>query len=321
MFRHLIIIVFLLLFSIVFISGELINNLESYWKMDDASGDLIDAHSTYNLTYNGALYGQTGVINDAIGFDGTNDWATVGHTTDLTFNRADSWSISLWINTSNTAQVFPILSKQESSTGYNGYIFHQQTSTFAFNIADSGSRNIYLTLPEASVADGNWHHIVFTYNGSSTVESLTLYLDNSDSGTPLGTTLLTTTAATASFDLAYRSTAAGWGYWEGDIDEIGVWRRELTSGEVSELYNSGSGLAYPFAVDTCSCAGAGNNWEINMADNCEITEACDLTTGTLSFTGAGYVNCDAQITTTNLGDPGALGILNILDDCLIYVKG
>ena len=74
-------------------------------------------------------------------------------------------------------------------------------------------------------------------------------------------------------------------------------------------------------VDTCTCAGAGNDWEINHSDYCNITDACDLTTGTLSFTGTGITKCDAVIKTTNLGDPGATGILKILSDCLIWIKG
>ena len=73
--------------------------------------------------------------------------------------------------------------------------------------------------------------------------------------------------------------------------------------------------------DTCTCAGAGNDWEIDMSDYCNITDACDLTTGTLSFTGAGITRLNSTIKTTNLGDPGANGILKILSDCLIWVKG
>jgi len=72
-------------------------------------------------------------------------------------------------------------------------------------------------------------------------------------------------------------------------------------------------------VDTCTCAGLNTNWEIDMSDNCNITEACDLTTGTLSFTGAGWCNCNASVDTTNLGDPGASGILYIQDSCLITI--
>ena len=74
-------------------------------------------------------------------------------------------------------------------------------------------------------------------------------------------------------------------------------------------------------TDTCTCAGAGNDWEIDHSDYCNITDACDLTTGTLSFTGTGITRLNSTIKTTNLGDPGATGILKILSNCLIWIKG
>lgn len=43
-------------------------------------------------------------------------------------------------------------------------------------------------------------------------------------------------------------------HMNGDIDEIGIWSRIITSGEVTSLYNSGAGLAYPFTG-----GGATNN--------------------------------------------------------------
>jgi len=137
------------------------------------------------------------------------------------------------------------------------------------------------------------------------------------------------------------------GYYLYTIDKAGeeVHKWELngdyiTTFDVSEISNDAYGMTatvnnwwivdrnadevYVFEgigpVDTCTCPGAGENWEIDMSDYCNITEACDLTTGTLSFTGAGATRCNATITTTNLGDPGSSGILYIQDSCLINVK-
>jgi len=75
-----------------------------------------------------------------------------------------------------------------------------------------------------------------------------------------------------------------------------------------------------YTIDTCDCPGFNQNWEIDMADYCLITSTCNLGTGTLSFTGSGWCKCDASITTTNMGDPGANGILHINDNCLITVN-
>jgi hypothetical protein len=35
-------------------------------------------------------------------------------------------------------------------------------------------------------------------------------------------------------------------FYNGYLDEVGVWSRALTSSEVTQLYNSGLGLQYPF---------------------------------------------------------------------------
>ena len=92
-----------------------------------------------------------------------------------------------------------------------------------------------------------------------------------------------------------------------DANEYGVMAVRL-----DDLFDSGT--------DTCTCAGLNQDWEINHVDACTISEACDLGIGTLSFIGSGTTQCDAQIKTTNLGDPGSGGILEILDNCAIYVS-
>ena len=35
-------------------------------------------------------------------------------------------------------------------------------------------------------------------------------------------------------------------YFNGDIDEVGVWNKRLSDSDLSHLYNAGAGLPYPF---------------------------------------------------------------------------
>ncbi len=72
------------------------------------------------------------------------------------------------------------------------------------------------------------------------------------------------------------------------------------------------------AGDTCTCAGAGNNWEIDHADSCNIVDNCDLTTGELSFINSGTTTCDATIDTADLTSL-ATGTLQINDECIINI--
>lgn len=74
------------------------------------------------------------------------------------------------------------------------------------------------------------------------------------------------------------------------------------------------------AADPCDCPGVNNDWEIDLAEYCIITVACDLGTGKLNFTGTGNFTCDANINTTDLGDPGSGGIIYINDDCELMIS-
>lgn len=90
-----------------------------------------------------------------------------------------------------------------------------------------------------------------------------------------------------------------------------------TDSSSNVIYNT---LEVDDGIDTCTCAGLNENWEIDHSDNCIITEDCDLGTGKLSFTGSGTTTCDARIDTTEMGDIGDGGQLNINDECLIMIS-
>jgi hypothetical protein len=73
------------------------------------------------------------------------------------------------------------------------------------------------------------------------------------------------------------------------------------------------------SADTCTCPAINNNWDMDMADWCNITEDCDLGTGYWNLTGAGEVRCNATITTTDMEEPPSGSILWIQNDCWIKV--
>jgi len=71
--------------------------------------------------------------------------------------------------------------------------------------------------------------------------------------------------------------------------------------------------------DTCTCAGLDTDWEIDMSDHCNITDDCDLGTGTLNFTSTGWMTCNATINTTSMGNLSADQKINVSETCIIYV--
>jgi hypothetical protein len=108
--------------------------------------------------------------------------------------------------------------------------------------------------------DGKLH---VRYGGSgtilSTTESIPLsawnYFMVKRSGTTLSlqlnagtvyTTTITSTAHSQDFAIGSRAYAADYQTFNGLIDEVGLWHRALSTGEIAARYNSGAGLTHPF---------------------------------------------------------------------------
>ena len=72
----------------------------------------------------------------------------------------------------------------------------------------------------------------------------TFYIDGSASGTFTG---MATPHNVTSALLMGDAGVLSW-FMDGILDEVGIWDVALSADDISDLYNSGSGLAYPFTV-------------------------------------------------------------------------
>jgi len=287
-------------FLVSFILAGLTDGLAAYYKMDDdaastAVDDEIDAYEG-TASFNTDDNSVTGKIETALNFVKTSsDYVNIGT---HTLGSSGEFSFSLWAKATDPLAWSCLIGHRDDSPLLWRFIGVEADGDVAFYLRTS-----------AEISDIT----AGTYDGTD----MELYID----GSSVGTTPHTPNPGNLlNYIGDYASNANA--KWNGPIDEVGVWNRALTSDEVTELWNSGDGWSYPFAAaDTCTCAGAGNNWEIDHSDACIINDDCDLTTGTLSFTGVGTTKINATITTTNLGEPGATGILKILSNALIRIKG
>ena len=59
-------------------------------------------------------------------------------------------------------------------------------------------------------------------------------------------------------------------------------------------------LGVPAVSDTCSCPGLATNWEISLADYCNITANCNISTGNITFINTGYVLFNATLTANQI---------------------
>lgn len=221
----------------------LTDNLVSYWKLDESSGNAADAHASNTLTNNGSTAYAAAKINNGADLDGSNDYFSRAA---QTWGVANEWSWQLWVKADSFVGNPRILFL---STGTSGSSFYNNVT---FGIASTGSvffqnyNSTGGTIKNATYGTlviSTWYHLVGTWDGTTMKlyvdgSEVTLTFDVNNSGTMTDTSRAWYIGATNS----------GTALYDGLLDEIGVWSRAITASEVTSLFNGGSGLAYPLTV-------------------------------------------------------------------------
>ncbi len=214
-------------------------NLEGYWELEEANGTRVDSHGSNDLTENGT----GGVANESAKIGNGALFASAD--TDYLDSSTDpgpsgDWSVAGWVDF-NTVSRYSWLfySGVGTNTGF-GVRFENDNKIFAqFGTASTVAKTRTTSAHVSST--GTWYHVAVTADVSAGEAGITIYVNNSSVATTSVTDTATSMTAVAHSEIG---GAAGGQTIDGTIDEVGVWSKVLTSGEVSDLYNSGSGIPY-----------------------------------------------------------------------------
>jgi hypothetical protein len=149
------------------------------------------------------------------------------------------FSVSLWFKrNATTNNTYVLLGSQTTNSG-NGGLFIDYGLSSAGKI---GSDKVgYGGTPPGYTwtQDTNWHHLVVTNDGTN----FYVYFDNSQVASETGGQATSTPIDSGNpVSLGARNginTADS--YFDGLIDEVGVWNRALTEAEIGDLNNGGAG--------------------------------------------------------------------------------
>lgn len=302
------------------------DGLVGYWSFNGADISGTTAYDRSGGGNNGTLTnGPTaipGTVGQALNFDGGNDYVDIGDPADgsLDFGSDQSFSISLWFKTNDTAsgQSWPgFISKDDSDvaprTGYGcnldtsaGTLNNFYCETFVGGTADrfeSGAAN----------NDNLWHHGVFVRNAAT--GNGQLYLDNAvKEDAALASTGSVANDVGLTIGLRNANNTDANLFLQGQIDEVRIYNRALSAGEVAYIYArtkpAGSGTVAKSVANNSGLAGF---WDFDDCDTC--TTVTDRSGN--SNTGTMY---DATgPTATNLHVTGKTGNGSTFDGVKYYV--
>jgi hypothetical protein len=208
----------------------------SYWTLDETSGNAIDvAGGGNNGTLTSTTQGVTGIINKAYSFNGTSSKVDMGNPANLSLTTAGS--LSCWVYASGNPSDGIVVSKGNFSADTYGYGIDYLGAGKVFD-AELASGTKHQTLTFGSPVLNTWNHLVITWDGTT----LKGYINGVVTSVPQ---TVVPVSNVNDFVLGYNYATSG-AYFNGRIDEVGVWSRALTASEVTSLYSSGAGNQYPF---------------------------------------------------------------------------
>lgn len=207
-------------------------SLISYWKLGEASGTRVDSHGSNDLTDNNTVLSAAGILGDAADFEYANS-EYLNHTdnTDLSTGDID-FTFACWIK----AETLPGSTVFACKGGFGAlewFLDCNNGTNIRFVI--SGLQTVTST---GTISTGNWYFVVAWHDATANTINLQINDGSVD-------TLSSVTGPTDGAGDFYLGFLGDFGmYWDGLIDEAAFWKRTLTSGERTEIYNSGAGLSY-----------------------------------------------------------------------------
>ena len=232
----------------------LVDNLIAHWKMNDDAADAIVADATGN-GHTGTFYDEntpatitsdhsvTGKVNDALDFDGTNDYITAADSDDFTYIGAP-FSVAAWINIGvGGAAEFEIISKYQTGQAEWALYLSGDALYFVFWDNTNGGNSGRIDTADYSLYEdsGIWLFVVATYDGTGSGTGIKLYLDGvqcDDSAESNGSyTAMENTTSSLYMGMRHDSPNKV----TGQIDNVMLFDTELTQAQINTLYNSGDG--------------------------------------------------------------------------------
>ena len=225
------------------------NGLVGWWPFNGNAND--ESGNAYNGTVNGAALttDRLGATNSAYSFNGNSAFI---QTPTSAVNFPSGFTISVWAkvlgantntNCSFGCAEFLVTKGDDGQSGRISIQYSQDTGGETFAGVTDYSLAVN-SLTQYPFPQPNWHHVVYTFDNTN----YKIYLDGLLMNTIASTTAIPNLASDIVFGKMPNNTSYPY-YFNGYLDDIGIWNHALTPGEITNLY-SAVNFASPTGTDT-----------------------------------------------------------------------
>ncbi len=268
-----------------------VSGLQCYYPFNGNGNDASVLNN--HLTNNGAVLttDRFGSTDAAYNFNGSTQFL-IRNTPSFTFNPSSTFTVSLWYNRTNTASVgIPIM---HATTAAGNFIWIFQAGSTTMNFGTNKQQSAWIWA-QSTTTTSVWTHIVLVYNAGA----MTLYKDN----VLVASATFTHTNVTSAVLPLYVGRGVSGNYFNGKIDDIGIWNRCLSACEINDLFTATNTLTTVSAgPDLYACNGGAvtltgtgaqtYSWIPNVANGSTFTPSINQTYTLTGFDANGCSSWD-----------------------------
>jgi hypothetical protein len=228
-----------------YLTNDLVLHLRFDGSYSDSSGRANDAFSA-GATEPSFLAGKIGQGVHIATTKGDKYLQVMDNAGDFAFDETVSFSVGFWIKYAVGFNDVPIIGNAVNSTWQLGWVFTDSATPgqLEWSLASTANTGTYLRDPvgPAVIGDGTWHHVLGVID-RQTMMALA-YVDGELAGSwsidGLG-------GLYYDYPITIGQDPIGqYGAATFDLDDVGIWRRALTSYEALSIYNAGEGAGQSF---------------------------------------------------------------------------
>ncbi len=221
-------------------SGTVVQELVGHWRFDDCNDAGKDS-SGYNNT--ATLIGNPECTDEGMNFDGIDDYLNIAD--DASLDMTTELTVALWMKQAVLARSKALAVKWDYRTqGCWAFQTDNQNSDelrvfTAIALDDSGVGG-YGKTTSANLVAGNWYHVAFVYDGAGAVNAdrLKIYVNGEEKTLSFAGTIPSSLQDSSASVKIGEFGGTLHRYFNGIIDDVRIYNRALSQGEIEELQPS-----------------------------------------------------------------------------------
>ena len=235
--------------------GDAVNGTTAVDLVGGSNGDMLNGLTT-----------APGMVGNAFSFDGNDDYLS----TPVYLDYSNGITFEIWVKTNDVAGV--IMGDGGGATLERGMYIGIESGGNVWLLSTKTDGDNFKIVRAASISDGNFHHIVGAWTGTTENNGASLYIDGNLVGSTNALTTFGQLVSAEDYPVClgghnFISANSSYRFFGGLIDEAKIYNRALTAEEVAAIFNAG-------ASGICKTDGCGDEINPTASNPAPLTVQC-----------------------------------------------